>query len=70
MTAEDKSETRQMLLFVAVAYVLLFCTAAFAFHVNGVEVVSFYPIFSGVIAFMTSLGVANYMSTPKDTNAD
>lgn len=67
MTSKEKSYLRMVFAIISFGYVLTFCTIAFGFHLAGFEVLSFWPIFSGVIGYLTSLQVANYLSTPKDT---
>lgn len=66
MTKEQKSKDRRMFAFVAFFYVIGFCTISFGFHVAGYDVIAFWPIFSGVIGYLGSLGVANYITSPKD----
>ena len=67
MTKDEKSYVRKVFAYISFGYVLIFCTVAFGFHVAVIEVISFWPIFSGVIGYLSSLGVANYLTTPKDT---
>ena len=68
MTIRDKDLLRKWTFIISFAYVLLFCTVAFIAHLMGKQVITFWPIFSGVIGYLGSLGVANYISSPKATD--
>jgi len=68
MKATTKSKARQITFWISFIYVLLFTTIAFGFHLASFEVISFWPIFSGTIGYLSSLGIANYLSTPKSTD--
>jgi len=67
ITAASKSRLRKAVFISSYVYVIIFSVVMFGFHVGGFEVVSFWPIFSGVIGYLGSLGVANYFTTPQDT---
>jgi hypothetical protein len=68
MTAERKSFERRLFFWVSFAWVLISGTTMLVLHAAKVEVVSFWPIFSGILGYLGSLGVANYMTTPKGTD--
>jgi len=70
MKASLKSRDRKIAFWASMIYVMVFTLVMFGFHVSGVEVISFWVIYSGTIGFLTSLGVANYITTPKGTEND
>ncbi len=67
MTAQQKSKMRMVAFWVSFTYVLIFTAVAFGFHLASFDVMTFWPIFSATIGYITSLGVASYLTTPKDT---
>jgi len=69
MEVKEKDLLRKWFAIISFAYVLVFCTVAFGFHLGKYDVISFWPIFSGVIGYLTTLGAVHYFTSPKSANA-
>jgi len=67
MTAKEKSKQRSIFFWVSVSYILLMTTVLFIFQILDYKVNDFLPIFANTTAFLGSLGITNYLTTPKDT---
>jgi len=67
MKAYLKSKDRRIAFWLSFIYVLILTAILLYLHAKKIEVVSFWPIFSGTLGFLGTLGVANYATTPKDT---